>query len=83
MKSLARHRDRLHNVIAHEKALYQGHAVAAVAATDKAVAKQALKLIDVKYAVLPHVIDVEDAIRPDAPLVNENLLNNGHRPFVA
>ena len=43
------------NVIAREKALYEGHAIAAVAATDKAVARQALKLIEVDYAVLPHV----------------------------
>ena len=76
----SRHRDRLHNVMAHEKVLYEGHAVAAVAATDKAVAKQALKLINVKYAVLPHVTDVEEAIKPDAPLVSENLYTAGVDP---
>ena len=73
-------RNRLHNVMAHEKALYEGHAIAAVAATDKAVAKQALKLIDVDYEVLPQVTDVEDAIKPDAPLVDENLLTGGVDP---
>ena len=73
-------RDRLHNVIAHDKALYEGHALAAVAATDKSIAKQALKLIEVEYAVLPHVIDVEEAIRPDAPLVNESLYTAGVDP---
>ena len=36
------------NVIAREKALYKGHAVAAVAATDLATAEQALDLINVE-----------------------------------
>ena len=54
-------RDTLHNVMAHGKALYDGHAVAAVAASSVAVAKQALKLIEVAYEVLPHVIDVDEA----------------------
>jgi CO/xanthine dehydrogenase Mo-binding subunit len=76
----SRHRDRLHNVMAHGKVLYEGHAVAAVAATDKAIAKQALKLIDVEYALLPHVTDVDEAIKPDAPLVNETLRTEGIDP---
>src|SRR5262245_53310567 len=51
-------RDITRNVIAREKALYEGHPVAAVAATTEAVAKAALDLIKVEYEVLPHVIDV-------------------------
>jgi CO/xanthine dehydrogenase Mo-binding subunit len=73
-------RNRLHNVMAHEKALYEGHAIAALAATDKAIAKQALRLIEVAYEILPHVTDVEDSIRPDAPLVDESLLTGGINP---
>src|SRR5213595_3093883 len=42
------------NVMAREKALYEGHAVAAVAATDAIIADQALALIEVDYEVLPH-----------------------------
>src|SRR5258708_755639 len=42
--------------------LYEGHAVAAVAATSKAIADQALSLIAVDYEVLPHVIDVDEAM---------------------
>src|SRR5208282_2365619 len=53
------------NVMAREKALYEGHAVAAVAAINKAVAEEALALIEVDYEVLPHVIDVEAAMKPD------------------
>src|SRR5215472_9190643 len=51
------YKDVVRNVMAREKALYEGHAVAAVAATSAAIARRALKLIDVKYEVLPHVID--------------------------
>src|SRR5712692_5582632 len=61
------YKDVVRNVMAREKALYEGHAVAAVAATSTAIARRALKLIDVKYEVLPHVIDVVEAMRPDAP----------------
>ena len=57
------------NVMAREKALYEGHAVAAVAAIDAATAEEALSLIDVDYEVLPHVIDVDEAMKDDAPLL--------------
>ena len=52
------------NVMAREKALYEGHAVAAVAAIDKATADAAAELIDIDYEVLPHVIDVDEAMGP-------------------
>jgi CO/xanthine dehydrogenase Mo-binding subunit len=74
------YRDVVRNVIAREKALYEGHAVAAVAATSPAIARRALKLIDVKYEVLPHVIDVLEAMRPDAPLLHEDLYTTGVEP---
>jgi CO/xanthine dehydrogenase Mo-binding subunit len=57
------------NCMAREKVLYDGHAVAAVAATSASVAKKALKLIKVDYEALPHVTDVDAAMRPDAPIV--------------
>src|SRR5271165_5820644 len=50
-------RDLSRNCMARDKALYEGHAVAAVAATSVAIADAALELIDVKYEALPHVID--------------------------
>src|SRR3954447_23925954 len=61
-------RDLSWNVLARGKALYEGHAVAAVAAATQAIADEALALIDVKYEVLPFVIDVEDAMAPDPPV---------------
>ena len=39
------------NVMAREKALYRGHAVAAVAAVDPQTAEEALALLDVEYEV--------------------------------
>src|SRR6266853_1815910 len=74
------YKDVVRNVMAREKALYEGHAVAAVAATSTAIARRALKLIDVKYEVLPHVIDVVEARRPDAPLLHDDLFTVGVEP---
>ena len=73
-------RDMTRNIMAREKALYEGHAVAAVAATTEAVAAQALELIDVDYEVLPHVIDVEAAMAPDAPVLHDNMFTIGVDP---
>ncbi|NOD62192.1 MULTISPECIES: xanthine dehydrogenase family protein molybdopterin-binding subunit [unclassified Ruegeria] len=61
----------LENVMAGEKALYDGHAVAAVAATSALAARDALKLIEVEYEVLPHVTDVDKAMASDAPIIRE------------
>jgi len=62
------------NVIAREKALYIGHAVAAVAATDAAAAERALDLIDVDYEILTPVLSAEDALADGAPILHERLL---------
>ena len=61
------------NVMARDKALFAGHPVAAVAATSKKIAAEALKLIEVDYDVLPWVIDVDEAMRPDAPALYDHL----------
>jgi CO/xanthine dehydrogenase Mo-binding subunit len=68
------------NVMAKEKALFEGHPVAAVAADTKEIASAALKLIQVDYEVLPHVIDVDDAMKPDAPLLFEDMKTRGVTP---
>ena len=61
------------NVLAGDKALYKGHAVAAVAADNPHVAEEALKLIDVDYEVLPPVTNAEDAMSADAPILHEHM----------
>jgi xanthine dehydrogenase molybdenum-binding subunit len=55
------------NILAHAKALYKGHAVAAVAATSPHIAEEALTHIAVDYEVLPAVLTVHDAMKKDAP----------------
>jgi len=70
-------RDVTRNVMAREKALYDGHAVAAVAATSEAIAREALDLIEVDYEVLPHVIDVDGAVAADAPILHDHLRTDG------
>ena len=63
------------NVLAGDKVLYKGHAVAAVAAENPHDAEEALKLIKVDYEVLPPVITAEDAMKPDAPILHEHMKN--------
>ena len=62
------------NVMAREKALYKGHAVAAVAATSHDIAEQALGLIEIDYEVLSPVLDARDAMKEDAPILHERLV---------
>ncbi len=66
--------------MAREKVLYDGHPVAAVAAVSEAIAREALGLIRVDYEVLPHVIDVVEAMKPDAPLLHEEQYTAGVTP---
>ncbi|MCC7273379.1 MAG: xanthine dehydrogenase family protein molybdopterin-binding subunit [Alphaproteobacteria bacterium] len=73
-------RDVTRNIMAREKVLYDGHAVAAVAATTEAVAKEALALIKVEYEILPHVIDVEAAMKDGAPILHDHLRTEGVEP---
>ncbi len=73
-------RDIGRNVIARDKVLYVGHAVAAVAATSPQIAEAALALIDVQYEVLPHVIEVEAAMAPDAPVLHDDMFTKGITP---
>jgi CO/xanthine dehydrogenase Mo-binding subunit len=73
-------RDLSLNCMAKGKALYEGHAVAAVAATSQLIAEQALDLIEIEYEVLPHVMDVEAAMAEDAPLLHDNIFTAGIEP---
>jgi CO/xanthine dehydrogenase Mo-binding subunit len=73
-------RDVLENCMARKKALYDGHAVAAVAAVDMHTAREALKLIKVDYEVLPHVTDVDEALKPSAPLLHDDIFTDGIEP---
>lgn len=69
--------DILENCMARDRALYDGHAVAAVAAIDRQTAKKALKLIKVTYKILPHVTDVDKAMEENAPVVQDFVFTPG------
>jgi len=57
------------NVLAREKVLYNGHAIAAVAAVSTHIAEEALALIEVEYELLPPVLSVDQAMEPDAEIL--------------
>jgi CO/xanthine dehydrogenase Mo-binding subunit len=74
------YRDLSRNVLARDKVLYHGHAVAAVAATSAGVAEEALRRIAVDYEVLPPILDLLEAMGPEAPLLHDDLFTRGVEP---
>jgi xanthine dehydrogenase molybdenum-binding subunit len=73
------------NMLARDKVLYYGHAVAAVAADTPHIAEEAARLIAVEYELLPPVLDGKAALAGDAPILLDDLRTNalgqrGDRP---
>ena len=64
---------RRDNILASDKALYQGHAIAAVAATSPHIAEEAVELIEVEYEVMPAVLTAPEGMKKDAPLLHNDL----------
>ncbi len=66
-----------------DKVRFVGEPVAVVIATDRYLAEDALDLIEVDYEPLPAVVDIEEAIKPGAPLLHDHIPNNiyNHRFF--
>jgi len=64
------------NVLASDKALYRGHAIAAVAAASPHIAEEAVSLIDVDYEVLTPVTDVQSSMKGDAPILHDSLMTD-------
>jgi carbon-monoxide dehydrogenase large subunit len=58
------------------KVRYQGEAVAMVVARDRYRLYDALEKVAVDYEPLPAVLDMYEALKPDAPLVDESLGSN-------
>ena len=65
------------NIMARDKVLYDGHAVAAVAATSPHIADEALKRIKVEYEPLPFVQNVLEAMQDDAVILHADLRTGG------
>ena len=61
------------NILARHKALYKGHAIAAVAANNPHTAEEAVKRIKVDYEVLPPVMTAPEGMADDAPILHESL----------
>ena len=61
------------NVLASDKVLYKGHAVAGVAATSPHIAEEALSLIKVDYDVLPAVLTAPEGMKDGASLLHDDL----------
>lgn len=68
------------NCLALDKVLYEGHAVAAVAATTPEIAREALGLVAVEYEVLPFVLGLEEAVADGAPLLHDDVFTKGVEP---
>ena len=67
----------MENVIASEKALYAGQPIAAIAAKSQALAQEAAALVQVEYEVLQPVLDMREAMDPDAPLLHDDMFTQG------
>ena len=65
------------NLLAHTKALYHGHAVAAVAATSLDIAREAAARVRVQYQVLAPVLTIDQAISPGAPILHPEMVTRG------
>ncbi|KHK91205.1 xanthine dehydrogenase family protein molybdopterin-binding subunit [Novosphingobium malaysiense] len=68
------------NCLALDKVLYEGHAVAAVAATTPEIAREAAGLIAVEYEELPFVLGLEEALAEGAPLLHDDVFTKGVDP---
>ncbi|SMX49876.1 xanthine dehydrogenase family protein molybdopterin-binding subunit [Maliponia aquimaris] len=56
-------------ILSTDRVRYRGEPVAAVIAETEAQARAAVAAVRVDWEVLPHVLDVEEAIKPGAPVV--------------
>lgn len=68
-------------ILAKDFVRFAGEPVAAVAAINKNIARQALELIEVEYEEMEGVFDPELAAAPNAPLLHENLASYSITPI--
>lgn len=64
------HISRDHPALAVDRVLYHGEPVALVVAETRRAAEQAARLVTVAYDDLPAVIDADDALAADAPILH-------------
>lgn len=61
----------LDSLMLDQKVRFAGDRVAAIAADTGEIAEQGLSLIEVEYEVLPAIVEIEDALKPGAPLIHD------------
>jgi len=66
----------VHTVLAGSRVYFVGHPVAVVVAKTRAIARDALELIEVDYEPVPAVVDAEKALEQDSPLTHPELGTN-------
>jgi len=62
-----------HPVLAKDKVCYAGQAVAIVVAQDHYIAAEAIELISVDYEPLPPIMDPDEAVKPECPVIHPEL----------
>ncbi len=60
-------------IMATKKAVFKGQPVAAITATNVHIAEEACKVIEVSYEVLDSVINAPEAMKSNAPIIQEDL----------
>ena len=65
-------------VLAEGKVMYRGEPIVAVVATSERAAREGAAAVKVTYEDLPHVLDVEEAIKPETPVIKPH----GHNHFI-
>ena len=68
------------NIMARDKVFYEGHAVAAVAASTRDQARAAAAAVRVAYDVLPAAMTIDEALAPDAPILHDHIRTSGAEP---
>ena len=70
------HQDKADRHLLNQHVRYYGDDVAVVVAENEVAAKQAVKLLKVEYEELPFVLDVQEAMKEDAPQIHEDVPGN-------
>ena len=70
------HQDVSDRLLLQEHVRFYGDDVAAVVAENEVAANQAVRAIKVEYEEYPFVLDVQEAMKDDAPQLHENYPNN-------
>ena len=74
------HQDVADRLLLNRHVRYYGDDVAVVVAEDEVAAMQGVRALKVEYEELPFVLDVQEAMKPDAPQIHEEFPGNilGH-----